>query len=87
MEKLEELLQIGGPTILEELPKDRDTDEPEELPQLFVSECLELISVKALPANVFAEELISLCGAVADATRCLKALSKNKTSTQPPDGG
>lgn len=87
MQNPEELLQIGGPIILEELPKDRDTDESEELPELFVSECLELISVKTLPVNVFAVELISLCSTVVDATCCLKAPSRTKTPTQPPDGG
>ena len=87
MKKPEELLQIGGPIILEELPQNRDTDEPEKLPRLFVSKCLELISVKALPVNVFAAELISICGTVVNPTYCIKAPSKIRTSAQPPDGG
>ena len=83
MEKPDELLQIGGPIILEELPRDKDTNESEELPVLCVSECLELISVKALPSNVFAEELISLCGTTVDAPCRLKAPPKTRTSTEP----
>ena len=86
MEKPEELLQIGGPIILEELPQDGDMNESEELHELFVSECLELLFVKAPLGDVFAEGLISFCGADVNAACCLKTPSKTKTSTQPPDG-
>ena len=86
MEKSEELLQIGGPIILEELPQDGDMDESEELPELFVSGCLELIFVKALLGDVSAEGLISFCGADVNAACCLKTPSKTKTSTQATDG-
>ena len=86
MEELEELFQIGGPIILEELPQDADMDESEELHELFVSECLKPIFVKVPLGDIFAEGLISFCGADVNAVCCPKTPSKTKTSTQPPDG-
>ncbi len=86
MEKPEELLQIGGPIILEKLPQNRDMNVSEESPQLPVSECFKLISAKASLKDARIKGTIPLCCTDVNATCCLEIPSKTRSSTQPPDG-
>ncbi|MFC1718435.1 hypothetical protein ACFL6S_32565 [Candidatus Poribacteria bacterium] len=87
MEGFEELFEIGGPIVLEELELDEKTIDPKELPEAFSPKCSEATSVEVSTRGASAENLILPRNVEENAScYCVGYLSRMGITAVPPNG-
>ena len=87
MEKFGELLEIGGPIVLEELGLDGTTIDSKELPEAFSPKCSGAASVEVSTRDASGEDLILPRNVEENAScYCVGYLSRMGITALPPNG-